>query len=217
MRIVAFGLALAAITVFLFWPQTSPEGDNTANFDYHVLALSWSPNWCKLEGDSKGSAQCDPRHDYGWTLHGLWPQFETSWPSDCPTSFRGPSKKLTESMVDIMGSAGLARHEWNKHGTCSGLSPEAYYASSRKAFESVVKPPVLRKIKKTVSLPARVVEDAFLESNPNLSADQITITCKRNHIQEARICLDKAFQPRRCGDDAIRDCRQEDAGFAPIR
>lgn len=217
MRITVFGLILVAIFAFTFSPQDSPVKESDATFDYHVLALSWSPNWCKLEGDAKGSDQCDPRHDYGWTLHGLWPQFEKGWPSNCQMIFQKPSNDLTESMVDIMGSSGLAEHEWKKHGTCSGLDPEAYFHASRAAFDAIVKPPVFRKVTETIDLPARVVEEAFLKSNPQLSADQITITCKRNHIQEARICLDKSLEPRRCGVDVIRDCRHEDAGFAPVR
>ena len=51
------------------------KGERSGDFDYYVLALSWSPNWCRLEGDAKGSDQCDPRHDHGWILHGLWPQY----------------------------------------------------------------------------------------------------------------------------------------------
>ena len=53
---------------------TSParaDGERAGVFDYYVMALNWSPNWCATEGDAKGSEQCDSRHDYGWTLHGL--------------------------------------------------------------------------------------------------------------------------------------------------
>ena len=50
------------------------ENAKAGEFDYYVMALSWSPNWCEIECDFKNSEQCDPRHDYGWILHGLWPQ-----------------------------------------------------------------------------------------------------------------------------------------------
>ncbi|MEY8096712.1 ribonuclease T [Falsihalocynthiibacter sp. S25ZX9] len=216
MRKIGFALIVAAISAYL-WAQIVTKNESSVDFDYYVLALSWSPNWCKLEGDAKGSEQCDSSHDYGWTLHGLWPQFENGWPRDCPTSYKRPSNALATSMIDIMGSSGLAKHEWEKHGTCSNLSPEDYFLASREAFEAVLKPPVFREIKETVSLPAREIEGAFLQSNPQLTADQITITCKKNHLQEARVCLDKALSPRLCGADVILDCRHEDAGIAPIR
>ena len=32
------------------------EGEPSGEFDYYVLALSWSPNWCAREGDARGAA-----------------------------------------------------------------------------------------------------------------------------------------------------------------
>ncbi len=55
------------------------DAEPSGKFDYYVMALSWSPNWCAIEGDARRSPQCDPRHDFGWTLHGLWPQYHRGW------------------------------------------------------------------------------------------------------------------------------------------
>jgi ribonuclease T2 len=192
------------------------EGERAGEFDYYVMALSWSPNWCAVTGDARGSDQCDARHDYGWILHGLWPQFEQGYPSNCNSAARNPSRGETNAMSDVMGSGGLAWHQWKKHGKCSGLTSEAYFALSREAYASVVRPEVFRKLTKTVRLPAKVVEEAFLNANPELSADMITITCKGRHIQEARVCLTKDLQPRVCGRDVIRDCTAS-ALFDPVR
>ena len=74
--------------------------DNAAgDFDYFVMALTWSPNWCALEGDARDDDQCDARHAYGFTLHGLWPQFETGYPSGCRTTARDPSRAETAAMT----------------------------------------------------------------------------------------------------------------------
>jgi ribonuclease T2 len=67
------------------------------------------------------------------------------------------------------GIVGLAWHQWRKHGVCSGLSSEDYYALSRLAYERVVRPDLLRRLDREVRLPARVIEEAFLEANPALS------------------------------------------------
>ena len=61
------------------------DGEPAGEFDYYVMALSWSPTWCALEGDRRGSPQCDMDADFGWVLHGLWPQYESGWPSYCRT------------------------------------------------------------------------------------------------------------------------------------
>lgn len=205
------------LTLLLLGTAAQAEGEKPGQFDYYVMALSWSPNWCALEGDRKGSDQCDTRHDHGWILHGLWPQNEQGWPSYCRANERAPTRSMTGAMSDIMGTGGLAWHQWKKHGTCSGLSAAEYYATSRAAYDGFNRPEILRKLDKTVRLPASVIEDAFLEANPTLKPDQITITCKQNHIQEVRICLTKDFEFRRCGRDVIRDCQATSATLNPIR
>ena len=150
-------------------------------------------------------------------LHGLWPQYHRGWPSFCPTTERNPSRAMTRDMADIMGTSGLAWHQWNKHGVCSGLSAPAYYDLSREAYAKVTRPEIFRKLDKAVKLPASVVEEAFLKANPQLEPDMITITCKDGRIQEARICLSKSLDPVPCGRDVVRDCTATDALFDPIR
>lgn len=191
--------------------------DRAGVFDYYVLSLSWSPNWCMLEGDERGSPQCDANRNLGWVLHGLWPQYERGWPQDCFSTFAPPTRGMTADMADIMGTSGLAWYQWNKHGSCSGLSPSKFYGLARKAYESVVRPPVLRQLNRTFSIPASVIEEAFLQANPQMSPDQITITCRQGYIQEARICLTRDLELRECGEDVIRDCSLSDALFAPVR
>ena len=204
--------------VLLIWLFTCcaawADGEKAGDFDYYVISLSWSPNWCALEGDARRSPQCN--EDHGWIMHGLWPQFHRGYPSYCRTTFRQPSRSMTKDMADIMGTSGLAWHQWKKHGVCTGLSPDDYYALTRKAYATVTRPPVFRKLERDVKVPAAVVEDAFLEANPQLEPDMITITCKSGHIQEARVCVSKDLSPVPCGSDVIKDCRMKDAMFEAI-
>ena len=193
------------------------EGEKAGTFDYYVLSLSWSPNWCAYEGDARGSEQCDARGDYGWIMHGLWPQYLRGFPTFYRTVERPPSRGMTAEMADIMGTPGLAWYQWKKHGVCTGLSASAYFALSREAYGRVVRPAVFRKLDKTVRLPAAVVQEAFLQANPGMEADGITITCRDVYIQEARICLSRDLDPVACEQDVVRDCTARDALFTPIR
>ncbi len=203
------------IAILLMLPLTAmARGERSGDFDYYVLALSWSPNWCAIEGRAKGSPQCD--EDYGWVLHGLWPQYENGWPSYCPTNERNPSRRMTNDMIDIMGTSGLAWHQWNKHGTCSGLSAADYYAVSRDAYGQITRPEVFRKLPRPVEIPAALVEEAFIKDNPDIDPDGLTVTCRDGMIQEVRICLNTDLSPRDCGRDVRRDCRMTDAEFLPI-
>lgn len=193
------------------------KGSRPGDFDYFVLSLSWSPTWCALEGDARKSPQCDERHDFGWVVHGLWPQFEDGYPSYCPSAKRPPSKSMTAGMADIMGASGVAWYQWKKHGACTGIEAAQYFQLMRYALDKVSLPKVLHDLGRDVTLPTSVVEAAFLEANPGMERDQITITCRSKRIQEARICMDKGLKLRRCGDDVIRDCRMKDALLAKVR
>lgn len=212
MRTLALLLCLATAPL-----PARAEGEAAGDFDYFVMALSWSPNWCALEGDDRRDPQCDDGLGLTFTLHGLWPQFETGWPSYCRTAARDPSRGESEAMADIMGGSGLAWYQWKKHGRCAGLAATDYYALMRRAYRSITIPPVFAKISKDLEVPASVIEGAFLQSNPGLVRDQITVTCTGGMIQEVRICLQPDLTPRRCGADAIRDCTLTDAGLDAVR
>ncbi len=209
---------MRALLLVLLMPFAAlADGERSGDFDYYVLALSWSPTWCALEGDARASPQCAGGAGFGWILHGLWPQYEEGWPSHCPTAERNPTRAETAAMADIAGTSGLAWHAWNKHGRCSGLSAAEYFALARRAYGAVGRPDVLRRLDRAVTLPARVVEQAFLEANPGLTADEITITCKAGRVEEARLCLTRELEPRACGRDVSRDCDLKSALLDPVR
>lgn len=178
----------------------------SGRFDYYVLALSWAPSWCETTTDHRDSLSCDKGRGAGFTVHGLWPQYERGWPDNCPTTQHGPSRAQTRAMVDLMGSSGLAWYQWRKHGTCSGLSAQGYFDATREAAGRIAIPPIFSQLDRDVSLPARVVEDAFIEANPTLTRNAVTVTCQDRRLQEVRICLTRDLQPRDCAPDARRDC-----------
>ena len=209
--------ALVLVPFVLARAPVLAEGERPGEFDYYVMALSWSPNWCAIEGDDKRSPQCRAKSGHGWVLHGLWPQYHRGWPSFCRTTEPQPTPAMTAAMADIMGTPGLAWHQWRKHGVCSGLSARAYFDLSRSAYDSITRPAVFRQLTKPVRLPALLIEEAFLRDNPELDPDMFTVTCREGRIQEARICLSKDLNPVPCGRDVARDCSLQDALFDPLR
>ncbi|MCF6272869.1 MAG: ribonuclease T2 [Rhodobacteraceae bacterium] len=203
-------LALSATPVFA---GSDPAGE----FDYYVLALSWTPSWCEEAGDTRNAPQCENNAGYGFAVHGLWPQYEAGWPSYCRTGARDPTRGQTNAMADLMGSGGSAWYQWKKHGRCAGLPADEYFDTVRAAYGAVNRPDVFRNLPDGIALPASVVEAAFLEANPDMVADGVTVTCKESRIQEVRICLNKDLSPRACGADTLRDCTLQDAVMDPIR
>ena len=209
-------LVLALCATLLTAPALA-QGERAGAFDYYVLALSWTPTWCAIEGDARGAEQCEAGRGHGFTLHGLWPQYEQGWPSFCPTAERAPSRSMTAAEAPLYGSSGLAWHQWRKHGTCTGLSAHDYYRLAALAYERITRPELLRRLQNPVRLPAQVIEDAFLEANPGLTDAMLTTTCRDGRLQEVRLCLTRDLEPRACAPDIARDCTLTDALFDPMR
>jgi len=197
----------AVLLALLMAGAARAEGERAGDFDYYVMALSWSSSWCALEGDGRDDPQCDAGRGIDFVLHGLWPQYEEGWPSFCRTGAGDPSRAQTAAQADVFGGAGAAFYQWKKHGRCSGLSAAGFYDTARAAFGSVAIPEVFEDLSRDIRLEADVVEDAFLEANPALDPDGIVVTCKGGMVQEVRVCLTKDLEFRDCAGDVGRVCR----------
>src|SRR5436190_15489458 len=125
---VALWLAIAGIAVAQDRRQNQP-----GQFDFYVLSLSWSPSFCEASGE-RGAVpqqQCGTR-PYSFVVHGLWPQYERGFPEFCQQPSPRLDRNIVSSMLDLMPAPQLIFHEWDRHGTCSGLSPRAYFDTIRK-------------------------------------------------------------------------------------
>ena len=212
-----FFCLLALLTVLAASaPAREIRGARPGDFDGYILALSWSPTWCALEGRD-GAAQCDPAADIGFIVHGLWPQKGDDWPAWCRTVRRDPTRRETAAMTDLMGSAGLAWYQWKKHGRCTGLDPADYFALVRNASGRIRRPAVLRRVTRPLEVAPRVIEEAFLAANPGLAPDMVTVTCEKGYIDEVRVCLDRDLRPAVCPEAARRDCALPRARLLPVR
>lgn len=181
-------------------------------FDFYVLALSWSPGFCELDGDrNRNREQCADGAGLRFVVHGLWPQNERGSPSDCGPAGRTPSRIALEQAKGLFPSEGLARYQWRKHGTCSGSSPSDYFADVRRAAEKVVIPPVLAKAERDQNWTAIDLERAFVAANPGLRTDMMSVACKRGVLQEVRICLSKDLRNfQMCQEVDRSGCRTRD-------
>lgn len=186
-------------------------------FDFYVLALSWSPSYCESEGADANRQQCASGRPYSFIVHGLWPQHERGYPSDCETSERDVPRDLASSLYDIMPSAGLIRQQWRKHGSCAGLSQSDYFDVLRAARKRVVIPPEFSKPTASRSIEPASLEKAFQSANPDLKADGMAVACDGRFLSEVRICMTKALEFRSCPEVDRRDCRSDRAVMPPVR
>jgi ribonuclease T2 len=190
-------------------------------FDFYVLSLSWSPSYCE-EAAERGNngrsqqAQCGGR-PYSFVVHGLWPQYEHGFPDYCERPAPRLERNIMTSMLDLMPAPGLIFNEWDKHGTCSGLSPRAYFETIRKARAAVKIPPEFIELADPKTISPSEIEDAFVKANPGLSNEAIAVTCSRTRLSEVRICMSRDLQFRPCEEIDRRACKREQVVMPPVR
>lgn len=195
---------------------------NQGNFDFYVLSLSWSPSFCALDNRNGNSEQCNINRRDGFLVHGLWPQNENGYPKDCAvgSNVKQPNyvpRQITADLKDIMPSAGLARYQWRKHGTCSGLNQQDYFSMLRQAYDKIIIPPSLRNVGAERRVDPALIEKAFIAANPAMKNSGIAVTCKKNHLQEVRICMTKDLQLRSCAAVDRAACRSRSVTLPATR
>ncbi len=209
-------LARLLVLLVAVWPVAALAADRAGRFDFYVLSLSWSPSYCEAEGGARDDAQCESGRRYGFLVHGLWPQYERGYPADCPTRL-APSGADIRAVADLMPAPGLVRHEWRKHGSCSGLSPTAYLKTVRAAREAVRIPAAFRRLDTYVMVSPAEVEAAFVAANPGLRPGGVSVVCDGRRLREVRVCLTRGLGFRACDEVDRRACRSSRVVLPPIR
>jgi len=220
MKKIFSALVIIAGLAVLLWQQfedtqrTEPAHDD----GYLVLAMTWTPSWCAGTGTARGDDRCASGTGAGWLVHGLWPQFETGgWPEFCDTTQPPPSRAMTAAMVDIMGSDGLALHQWRKHGTCAGLSADAYFDKTRAAFAGMTLPERISATDGRLSIAPDALMAEFRAANPTIRENMAILTCREGMAQEIRVCLTHDLTPRPCDSDVLsRGCRARNVALPAL-
>lgn len=205
--------------------ERSARGANAADFDYYALVLSWSPTFCSgSQAGADDALQCERRDGkrYSFVLHGLWPQYERGYPANCrvPGGDRVPGAVI-DQMLDIMPSPGLVKHQYRKHGTCSGLKAGEFFDLARASYQRVVVPKRFQNPFETQFLSPDEVADEFIAANPGLKENMIGVACggPGDRLREVRICLTKTGGFRPCGENERQGklCRSQRVSVPPVR
>jgi ribonuclease T2 len=167
-------------------------------FDFYLFNLSWSPEFCATHGDSP---ECG--RNLGFVVHGLWPQNNNGdYPQRCSDA---PGPTNPEADTDIIPTASLVMHEWQTHGTCSGLGPDAYFAEIHKAFAAVKIPANIGQGNDAGGVTPDDLLSRFAAANPAYPAGSFALSCGNNRLTAVEICLTKDLRPEAC--QGVRSCR----------
>lgn len=197
------------------------QHNQPGQFDFYVLALSWSPSFCEAsrergQGGRNQQQQCGAR-PYSFVVHGLWPQFERGFPRECQVPAPRLARSVVNTMLDIMPSERLVFNQWDRHGTCSGLNGQQYFETVRKARETVQIPSNFHELTEYKMVTPDEVEEAFVTANPGLSREGMSVTCDTRRLSEVRICMTKDLNFRNCPEIDRRSCRSQKVVMPPVR
>jgi ribonuclease T2 len=202
--------------------QTSLDRRQNApgQFDFYLLALSWSPSYCEASQERAPNRvpdqQCGGR-PFSFVVHGLWPQYEQGFPAFCQVPAPRLDRNIVGSMLDLMPSPRLIFHEWDRHGTCSGLAPNAYFETVRKARAVVKIPADYLDLDKPIMVTPGEVAEAFVKANPGLPRGSIAVACDSKRLSEVRVCLNKDFSFHDCAEVTRRTCKSDKIAMPAVR
>lgn len=211
-------LAVVALGAYAQTPGIERRQNTPGQFDFYVLALSWSPSFCEASSERGRTSdqQCGAR-PFHFVVHGLWPQYESGFPTYCQVPAPRLNRGIVGEMLDLMPSPRLVFNEWDKHGTCSGLSANAYFENVRKARSAVKIPDSYMDLSSYKMVTPDEIEDAFVQANPNLSRNAIAVTCDSKRLSEVRVCMNRDFSFRECPEIDRRACRRAKIAMPPVR
>lgn len=217
-RLCTFARVIASLILAcaLALPALAQAPAQPGAFDYYVLALSWSPEHCASVAGVNDKRECG-RARYGFLVHGLWPQYRAGgWPEMCAAVGAVP-RETVEGMRDLMLEERLVRHQWAKHGTCSGLDISGYFERVRAARAAVKLPLDYEAPWDPQQTDAAKLRAAFAAANPGMLPDAVAPICRGRMLAEVRICLSKNLEPVACGADVRRDeCGGREFTVRPI-
>ncbi len=206
-RIFAGLLAIAALAA------CQPE----STVHHYILALSWQPAFC---ASNTGRPECqqldgDDFAATNLTLHGLWPNaaVDAENPFYCAAaaSYRdadetgdwcalpetGADQATQSDLAQTMpGSAScLDRHEWIKHGSCTGLGGDAYFDASVRLVREVEATRLSKVLRAGIGklVSRRGLLSAFEADFGAGAVAALEITCRREggraYLAEIRLAL----------------------------
>ena len=197
---------LSTLTLSLAISARAQQKGDPGKFDFYLMNLSWSPEFCSIQGTSPECAT----HP-GFILHGLWTQNnDGTYPVFCSNE---PAPANLANNLDITPDLALLKHEWDKHGTCSGVGPQRFFAMEHQAFHALKIPPQIEHVDHEISMTPDTILSLFAAANPEFPTGSILLSCGRNHLTAIEACFSKDLKPIAC--QGLRTCRANSVKIAP--
>jgi ribonuclease T2 len=206
---------IAVPTVAKHKKNQSSSNSSGADFDYYLLTLSWAPQFCATSAGARNPQECASNKHMGLVVHGLWPQYNNGkWPQDC-ASTQPVASATVDHMMPIMPGSSLIQHEWAKHGTCSGLAVNDYFAAIEKLYTGLSLPDEFKHPSDAASASPGDIEAKFADAN-TAPKEAFRVSCPQNEFSALEICVSKDMKYQAC-PTTVKECRAPQVEVRPIR
>jgi ribonuclease T2 len=195
--------------------SSSSSTNAVGEFDYYLLTLSWAPEFCATNSAGRSSAECATNKHMGLVVHGLWPQDnDGKWPESC-SSTPPVASATVDHMMPIMPGSSLIQHEWAKHGTCSGLSVQDYFAAIEKLYTGLTIPDDFKRPSQNEQTAPSNIEKEFASAN-GAPAEAFRVSCPQNEFSAVEVCLSKDLKYLAC-PTTLKECKAQRIAVRPVQ
>jgi ribonuclease T2 len=187
----ALPIVAVAVGMLITSPGFAQQKGVPGKFDFYLLDMPWGPEFCSIKDVSP---QCEPQRTF--VLHGLWAQnYDGTWPVFC--SDKAGPKDIAKHLA-LTPDLQLLHHEWDKHGTCSAVGPQRFFAMEHEAFRKVKIPVELKSSERELSFSTDKLMNLFELANPGFPAGSFSLSCKDGKLISVEACFDKNLHAIQC-------------------
>lgn len=181
-----------------------PDCVHQASPSHFVLSLTWSPEFCAsaIGTDVDTRFQCKDNH-FGFAVHGLWAESrgardKCEQPRNCSVGL--VSDSLVKTHLCTMPGVQLIQGEWQKHGTCSGLSQRQWFAVIDSLWGGLSLPDPRKMLGAGGTVSVKELRDSVAARNSRgaITAGSVMVSSRDGKLEELRICYDRSFRPMSC-------------------
>lgn len=191
--------------------QSKIQNSNTVNTKapkQMILALSWHNGFCETH---RGKSECKRslfgNKEYGFVLHGLWPQPKNLAYCEVDKKIVGMDKNKQWSKMPNIGldadtrkilanimpatQSSLQNHEWYKHGTCSAMNSSGYFTKASNLTNEFNNSKLAKYINANIgnSIAIGEVKNLANSSFGAGSGEKIDMVCNNGLLVEMRLSL----------------------------
>lgn len=143
-------------------------------------------------------------------------RYEQGLPSYCQVPAARLDRAIVGSALDLLPSSRLVFREWDRHGTCSGLTPHAYFDVVRKARAAVNIPADYLAPAEPLSVSPDDVAAAFVKANPGLPRTALAVARDASRLTEVHVRMAKDFTFYDCADVVSRACKRDKVAMPAV-